>query len=476
MGLRERRESADVVGRRLVGYCRSVSKVGWSEGANEAAKGEALLRAGRLEEAEEAFARGQAFGRALAIALELADGELDAPKRLRHLARAVRHAPQGTDEDGAREVKLRYYRARRALLLGAAGGATQRNELAEVGRAFEALDALDEAARTYRDAGDDEARLRVLLAAGEIDGVEEVLAVVRQRESSARRATELRAIADHLWATGQRDEAARTLVRAAEDGPEAARSPLAPAAATLLERLATSRARVAGTRVRERVAGSDVQGGEDESEIEVTWVFGDRVVVGRAEDATIRIASPLVSRRHLVISRGEDGLCQVENVGASTLLAGAQVAGRLSVNGYTKLALGPVTLELFPRFEDDGEPSRTRAAASSGGATGPRRFHSVRVVVAGTTYRLPLGPLTVGPFEVVPVPLPVGVSHFVASGAGGDRGDGLRLRPTAGAGSPPSVAVPYLDSVTACPEGIDLVRGDRIAQSRGGPPLLHVLA
>jgi tetratricopeptide (TPR) repeat protein len=452
MGLRERRESADVLSGRLVGYCRSVTKVGWGESAHEGAKGEALLRAGRLAEAEEAFVRARELGRALAIALELADAELDPHRRLHHLARAVRHAPEGTDPAGAREVKLRYYRARRALLGAAAAGSTQRNELAEIGRAFEALDALDEAARTYREAGDDEARLRVLVAAGEIDGVEEVLASVRGRESSARKEQEIRAVAEHLWATGQRDQAARTLAGPLLEAgaPGVGGHETVAGSAKLLDRLANDRARVRGTRVVETFPGS--------SEGEVTWVFGERVVVGRADDATIRIPSPLVSRRHLVLFRGPDGGCELENVGASTLLAGAQVGRRLSVYGYTKLELGPVHVELWPLFDTAEETS----------ATAPlRRLHGLRLVVGGAAFRLALGPMHVGPFVVEPVPLPPGVPFSL------DQGDGLRLRPEVPAAA--GGAVPHLDGVTACPEGIDLLRGDRITVARGGLPLLRIL-
>ena len=400
----------------MVGYCRGVTKNPWSRSDGEnvrsafrpGSEGEAYLRQGRLAEAEQAFLEEKAYGRALEMALVQADGETDARARLTHLARAKRYTVLGTDVAGKREVELRYHRTRLAIVEATPDGSTKRSELGEIGRAFEALGALDEAARAFRAGADHASLARVLTAAGDVDGLEDALRLQESAERTARDFSETRARAQHLAATGQRD-AARALLRAAQ------RTQPSLELARLEASLGDARARVQGTTLITSDGPATLA------------VFGDEIVVGRGDGAQIPIASPVVSRRHLVLRRDANGEPRVEVVGRGTLLGGALVSGELSVQGYLELMIGPVRCSL-DRRPDGG----------------------VVVETNGKRYGVPLGPLVVGPFVLTP------------------NDDGLRLT------SRIVGTYPYLDGVTACPEGVDLARGDRVSAERNGPFVVQV--
>ena len=382
-----------------------MARISWSELAES--RGEALLRAGKPLEAEGAFVRDRAMGRALSTALLLADSEDEPRARLVHLGRARLYAAEGTDDAGAREVALRYHRARQSLLESAAPGRTQRSELSEIGRSLEALNALEDAVRAYTAAGDREAVARVLASSGDIEGLEDALRDTQTTERTSRSLTAARAEVGHLISTGQRRAARARLDLALHDHADAELE-------RIRDRLDDRRARARGTVVEEHGAAP------------WTWIFGDEVVVGRGDGAGIVVQSPLVSRRHLVLRRGHDGRPSIAVEGRGTLLGGALVAGDLSLNGYLELSLGPARCAFEP-LPDGG----------------------VVVTAGGQRFRLALGLLSVGPFVVRP------------------DGDGLRLEA--------APAIPYLDGVTACPEGVDLERGDRFAEARGGPIVLRVL-
>jgi hypothetical protein len=286
----------------------------------------------------------------------------------------------------------------------------QRSELGEIGRSFEVLGALDEAAQAFRAAADHASLARVLGAAGDVDGLEEALSGQQAAERAQRAIEEARAAAHHAVATGQREAALASLTAVLRTGPNAELGRLRAA-------IEEARAARRGTRL------IDARG------IARTCVFGDTVVIGRSETAEIPVASPVVSRRHLVLRAGSDGVPRVTIEGRGTLLGGALVSGELSVNGHLELLLGavPVTLD-----RDEGA--------------------GVLVTIAGEHHRYwaPLGPLVIGPFVITPT------------------GDGLRLVSSSPASHP------YLDGSTACPEGIDLARGDRVSAERGGPSLVTV--
>lgn len=403
----------------MVGYCRGVTKNPWNarpqdgEGAEPALprterRGDAYFRQGRLSDAEQAFVEDKAYGRALEMTLVQADVETEPRARLAHLARAKHHAERGTNPAGRREVELRYHRTRQALLEATPAGATKRAELAEIGRAFEALEALDEAAHAFRLAGDHASLARVLTAAGDVEALEEALRGQERAEQTVRAFAETRARANHLAATGQREDAIRllrTTLRATLD-PELARLE-----AALIDARATPQ--------RTTLITANGPG--------ALAVFGDEIVIGRGEGAHIVIASPVISRRHLLLRRDARGEPCVDVVGRGTLLGGAIVSGELSVQGHLELALGGVRCAL-DRDADGG----------------------LVVETGGKRYGVPLGPLSIGPFVIVP------------------RDEGLRLT------SRVAGTHPHLDGVTACPEGIDLARGDRVSAERNGPFVVQV--
>jgi pSer/pThr/pTyr-binding forkhead associated (FHA) protein len=344
------------------------------------------------------------------VLLLRADAEPSAEKRLAFCAAAAAAAKS--------PELVQRARARKALLafdtLRGRGGSFLASEVLAVAKDLEDAGELERAADAYALAGDGDAEVRALTAAGAIEKLEERLRT-SEREARARRDLEgsLRRIAD-LDRTAERKaalEAARAALAASDPGDD---SRIADAARAVRAKI------LRGPVIDVEIAGRAVRA-----------ALGEEVTIGRG-DATIVIASRAVSRRHLRLARGPEGPI-VEDLGTrnGTTLAGARLSGSIPVGAGVSLLLGnevPVVI----------------APDAGGGVT---------VDVGGSTYLAPLGELAVGALRVAFAP--AGDDPFVV------------LR------TPPGVSHPCLGAFELAPS-VELAHGDEIHETRGGPLLLRV--
>jgi hypothetical protein len=331
----------------------------------------------------------------------LADLASEPRQALELLVRARRMVPAETDV--GRALARRYLRIR--LDLARRSGVALPSELAAIGAELELVGDVAGAREALKLAGDREGETRLLIANGEIDALEETLSA---EQDAARRAIRLkdalREVAA-LEAAGQRVRAIDLARR--QDGPEAR-----AAASTIEARLARP------PMLRMEVLGKAAR-----------LILGDEVIVGR-RDADLIVVSPVVSRHHLRLFRGADGLPWVEGLGAAngTVLAGARLSGAVPVHAPLSLSLG-------------GEVPCVLTPGDAG----------LFVEIGGETILAPLGPGRAGPFAIAVV------------------GDVYRLSPLQGG------PVPLLDR-TSIAEGLDLAIGDELRSDRDGPIVLKVLA
>jgi hypothetical protein len=343
------------------------------------------------------------------VLLLRADAEPSPEKRMAFCAMAAETA---ADADLARKA-----RGRKALIgfdaLRGRGGAFLPSEVLAVARELEEAGELERAAEAYALAGDGEAEVRALTAAGAIEKLEERLKAAEAATRSQRELeTSLRRIAD-LDRTAER-RAALDVARAALAERDDAR--IADAARAVRARL-----------LRGPVVELEVDGERRR------YALGGEVTIGRG-DATIVVASRAISRRHLRIGRTRDGAC-VEDLETrnGTMLAGARLSAPLPVGEGVSLMLGgevpcrvePVTTGLFV------------------------------IEVAGARYLAPLGDLPVHGWHV---------------GVDATTDEGYVVLVT-----PEGAERPYLGHFQLAAR-VELAHGDEIRAARGGPVCLAVPA
>jgi hypothetical protein len=350
------------------------------------------------------------------VLLLRADAEPAAEKRIAFCALAAAGA--------ASEELRRKAAGRKALIafdtLRGRGGAFLASEVLGVARELEEAGELEHAAEAYALAGDADAEVRALTAAGAIEKLEERL----RATETARRAERdlelgLRKLTD-LDRTAER-RAALELARATLAAPGGADDPrLAEAARGIRARL------LRGPMVELEIGGEVAR-----------WALGEEVTVGRG-DATLVVPSRAISRRHLRVARGPAGVF-VEDLATvnGTLLAGARLVGPLPVGAGVTLRLG-------------GEvPCVVTPVTLAGGA------EVFAIEVGGGRYLAALGPLEVRGWRVAVEVTPDDAYVVLTTPEGHER--------------------PFLGTFQLAAR-IELCHGDEIRAARGGPVCLRVPA
>lgn len=369
--------------------------------ARSSGRGASLEAHGRLEDAFLAYREAGQPADAARVMIACAQAESDPSRRIARLALATSCAPAGSPE---RADAMR----RRALLsldlVRQSPGSLLPSELRQLAEELEASELLREAAEVRGLMGDLDARARLLASCGAIDALESTLAAERDlRTSRTSREQTWNRIRD-LTALGRRLEAIALCEHWGSEHP--ADDDVAAFARGLREKL------VRGPCAAFRLGSEPV-----------TVALGCPVTLGRS-DSTISLPSPVLSRRHLQFDQGPQGprVADLQSRNG-TLVAGARLAGAIPVGNGVELSLGgqlPCRVEPF--------------------ATG------LQLSLGGQRWIVPLGPLSVGPFEVV-------------------QGDEcVQLR------GPSPVLGTLLADVP-----IDLCAGDEIRAERNGPVLLEVL-
>lgn len=382
---------------------------------SEGRRREALAkeRQGDLAAAVDLYIEADLPDEAARVLLLRADTEVSGPKRIALCGAAARTA-------ASPDLRRRALARKAALgfdMLKAQGGALLKSEVLGVARELEEAGDLEKAADAFALAGDAEAEVRVLTAAGAIERLEERLRVTEVEARSQRERSEILGRVTDLDRTGERraalELAARYLV--SNDDPS-----VAHLARAIRARL------VAGPLVDLELDG-----------VRRRYALGREVTIGRG-DATVVIASRAVSRRHARIFVGADGP-MIEDLGTrnGTSIAGARLAGPVPIGGGVRVELGA------------GVPcSITPEDASRVGSP-------LVIEVAGERITASLGALDLGSFEV----------DFESAG----EASFVVLR--AAEGAPRPVLGSYEISTQA-----ELCVGDAIAAGRGGPIRLRVPA
>jgi hypothetical protein len=371
--------------------------------------------AGDLEAATELYADAEMPDEAARLLLLRADAERSPERRIALCALAA--------ETAADEALRKQAAARKALLgldlLRGRAGPVLTTDVLAVARALEDAGEPERAAEAYALAGDDEAEVRALTAAGAIEKLEARLGQTaradRQRHELELALTR---IADLDRAAERR--AALRLARELPAGPEA-------------ERAADAARAIAARLVRGPIVGLELDG------VGLRCVLGDEVTIGRGE-ASVVVASRAVSRVHLRIRRTAAGAV-VEDLGGrnGTRLAGARLCGAVPVGDGLRLELG-------------GEVPCAIAPAGGEGWATPAM---IAIDVAGEHVLAALGELEVGPWRVAREV--EGDDAFVA------------LR------TPPGAPRPLLGGLELA-ASVELAAGDELCAERGGPVRLRVLA
>lgn len=392
--------------------------IGGKKGESQRREALAKERAGDLEAAVDLYLEAGSPDEAARVLLLRADAETSAPRRIAFSGAAARTAADP-------ELKKRAL-ARKASIgfdvLKAQGGSLLKSEVLGIARELEEAGELEKAADAFALAGDAEAEVRVLTAAGAIERLEDRLRVSETEARSMRTKSEILGKITDLDRTAERRAALEMAARYLAENDD-------PRVAHLARAI---RARLA----RGPVVDLTIDGATRR------YALGQEVTVGRG-DATIVIASRAVSRRHVRIFRGEAGP-MVEDLGTrnGTTLAGARLTGPIPIGGGVRLTLGT------------GVPcSLTPEAAPGVGSRGDAEPSPIVIEVAGDLIVAPLGELRVGPFEVGLEE--AGELMFVAlrAAAGGTR--------------------PALGGYELAPL-VELCVGDVIAEGRGGPIRLRV--
>lgn len=339
------------LGREMSFFSRAFDFVRGRSAVLARAKREEAL--GNLSEATALYLEADAKAQAARVLEMRSDAATDPGQRLLFLSQAIEHVA------AERARALRIQRAR--LCLDLARNNTRpltKHELSELANELGSLGEPALAADVYALIGDDENQANMLVEAGAIDRLEQVLDAEHGREREERARHELHTKIRDLVASGHRRHAL-ALGKESHVTEEA-----------LIAALRNVEARRAiGPRIRLELDGepSDV-------------AFGERVIIGRA-DATLTVPSPAVSREHLELRTGATGPEAVD-LGSrnGTLLRGVKLGAPLVVREATELALGgevPLVLTPLP----DG---------------------TLRVECGAETVHAPLGPLLVGGLSLEP--------------------------------------------------------------------------
>jgi hypothetical protein len=304
-----------------------------------------LEASGRLEDATLAYLDAGERAEAARLYVLRADAVSDPLARLRLLGQAKNFADGQPADDIARR------RARLAIDLVRTGSLTLlSSELSELGRELERLGEPAAAADAHARAGDVDAEARALVAAGEIEQLEQVLDAQQDRVREGRQRDALHQRILDLKLAGRRRDALAAI------SAEGRADERVKAVATEIE---TRRAQ--GPRVRLEIDG------------EITdVVFGQRIVVGRS-GADLVVPSPSVSREHLSVRIGPNGPEVIDEGSRNgTLLGGVRIDVPISVGEGLELMLG-------------GEVPLTVKPWHGG----------VRLEIGGQSLLAPLGPLPV---------------------------------------------------------------------------------
>lgn len=362
-------------------------------------------RAGDLAAAVELYEQAGLADETARVLLLRADVEPSPERRIAFCAAAARIAEA--------PAWKRQARSRKALiafdLLRGHGAKPLQSEVLLVARDLEEAGELLRAAEAYVLAGDGDAEVRVLTAAGAIDLLE---ARLRESERIGRGdrelATALATIAD-LDRTAERRAAlhAAGSFLATRDEPGVA------------DLARTIRARLPRGPVVDLEVGGNVH----------RYALGSDVTIGRGE-ATIVVASRALSRAHLRLWRDGTGQALVEDLGTrnGTRLAGARLSAPIPVGSGLRLDL-------------DGDVPCVIAPAAGG----------FSIEVAGDSFVAPLGPVAVGPWQVLWEPGALFVVLCTPEGA------------------PP----PFLGAYQLA-RRVELCHGDEIRPGRGENVLLRV--
>ncbi len=269
------------------------------------------------------------YADAVRVMLIRAQGELDPHRRALLLVQATALAPPGD------EARALAWRARTQFVLdrAEAGGldpAIRRRELLEAAQVLRSIGEHELAARALHVAGDLEGEISALADAGAVQRLEE--AVSRQRkieEHRLKRSLRFEEARDAI-ALGERRKAEQLLNAALRD-----------------EDAEDLRALLSGLLARRPNVPPTVQLEGRILEI----VPGNPVTLGRS-DGELRVASPVVSRRHLEIARPEGAEPIVRDLGGKngTTLRGARV-DELRVGLGLDLLIGnalPLKVRPFP--------------------------------------------------------------------------------------------------------------------------------
>ncbi|MBK7580996.1 MAG: FHA domain-containing protein [Myxococcales bacterium] len=286
------------------------------------ARARRLEAIGSLEDATAAYLDLGERDAAAQVLVVRAEAAVDNEKRRLLLAQAAGLA------EGARAREIERKRASLVLELKRSGAyAPTRVELEEMAGRLERAGEATLAAEVYGLIGDREGETRMLVEAGAIERLEQVLDSEQTRVRAEREVGQLHARVHDLWLSGAR----RAAMAAGASARESDRR-----IDDLLREI--EHRRVMAPRLTLSLAGERTE-----------LLFGDEISVGRA-DATLVIASPALSRTHLMIRRTPRGP-QVLDLDSKngTFLSGVRLGAPLPVNAPLELSLGgEVSLELRP--------------------------------------------------------------------------------------------------------------------------------
>jgi hypothetical protein len=387
-----------------------IGKKLWGDDRQEQARqhAEKLEQKGLLLEAMHAFISAGLTEDALRVCLSLADTEVDPRTRIRWLA-------QASTLTSERAIRARYALARLDFLRAGAIQSVLPSEFNSLAKELLDLEEADAAAAAFRLAGQHEAAFHALVEAGSTEELESYLDEHHESQRQISLQETLMANLEHLDLSGQRRQALALLEQ--QDLPS-----LDPHHAL----------RRAHQQLQMRLCSKALLRVQllEESTDELLIVMGKDVVLGRS-DAALIVRSPVISRKHLRFFRDESGQPCLETLNDrnGTSLRGMRLQGKLVLAHPTELQLGG---QIVVKIQ-------------------PHAVTGLLLDVHGKNYWLPLGPLSLGPWQLESQPA------------------GYRLQ------VPKNAPAPILNSDIAAAEGIDLCRGDEIRTIRNGPVILKVL-
>ena len=382
-------------------------------GGDVSAARKAELR-GDLSRAQMLWAEADRPDEAARVMLLRGDGEGDAQKRLPLYTQAAAIAPLGHDIRHLARKK----RAELVVAMAAEGAlsAIARHDVLDAAKELEAIGELASAAKAYALGRDAEGEARALAASGDLDQLEDVLAVSQTKDRATRRRREAHAEIDQLVTSGRRREALTLAETFALEEPDDA---------IARERSTSLRARRAiGPKIAIELHGARLD-----------LLVGDEVIVGRTEGSLV-IGSHAVSRRHLRVAR-VDGVAMVLDLGSrnGTTFRGAKLAGSLPIGDGLDLKLGnEVPLRIAPFVPPPGIDVKGAYAIDA----------------IGVRHVAPLGPLCIGPWQIEI-----------------DDAGWLAIVST-------EHAPAYVAGVMLVPRAT-LLAGDAIASSRSADPILRIV-